>query len=291
MTQSPDQLELELCLRWWEGHSTLSLDSNPFHWKQGWEVAPVDRPTAASFISNHHYLKTLPVNRRRFGLYNRLGRLTGLAVYGVPLNYAAFTPLGCANDEALELCRLVLLDDTHGIARVPCNGESAFVARCHHMLRREGFAGVISYSDPLKRMTTDGREITPGHVGIVYQALSAVYLGTSRPGTLRLLPDGQAFHHRSAQKVRGSERNWQSAIRQLQNHGAGPLRGDPALWLKEWIPKITRAVAHPGQHKYAFALHPAVRRSLPNFNPHSYPTPPQGRRPAQYGRHRLPDPI
>jgi len=159
------------------------------------------------------------------------------------------------------------------------------------MLRREGFAGVISYSDPLKRMTTDGREITPGHVGIVYQALSAVYLGTSRPGTLRLLPDGQAFHHRSAQKVRGSERNWQSAIRQLQNHGAGPLRGDPALWLKEWIPKITRAVAHPGQHKYAFALHPAVRRSLPSFNPHSYPTPPQGRRPAQYGRHRLPDPV
>lgn len=277
------QLEIAACQRWWEQESTFVVDDKPFAWSQGWEVAALDRKTVRSFIRQHHYLKKLPVNRARFGLYNRRGYLCGVAVYGVPANYGAFKPLGCDRDDALELSRLVLLDDRFGALSVPCNGESAFVGECHHRLRREGYAGVISFSDPMKRTTVDGAEITPGHIGGVYQALSAVYLGHSRPGTVLLLPDGQAFHRRTAQKIRHRERNWEAAVEELRGYGAGPMTGDPGAWLEEWLPKLTRPMSHPGNHKYAFALHRAVRKALPAFNPKAYPAPPGGRSAPKWG--------
>ena len=279
--QTVEQLEIPACQRWWEQESSFIRDDEPFRWSQGWEVSPLDRATARTFIQRHHYLKKLPVNRERFGLYNRRGYLVGVAVYGVPSNYAAFSVLGCDNDAALELSRLVLLDGAHGALSVPCNGESAFVGRCHDLLRRKGYEGVISFSDPMKRTATDGREITPGHVGGVYQGCSAVYLGQSRPGPLLLLPDGQALHRRTVQKIRHLERNWEAAVTELRSYGAGPFVGEAEAWLDEWVPKLTRRLHHPGNHKYAFALHRAVRRALPPSKP--YPVPPGGRVAPKWG--------
>lgn len=275
------QLAFGACQRWWEREGVLVADNEPFRWDQGWSVEPIDRAAARTFTNRHHYLATLPVNRRCFGLHARGGQLVGVAVYGVPANYAVFEPLGCPNEEALELSRLVLLDG------VPCNGESAFVSRCHDALRKEGFAGVISFSDPQPRTTEAGETIMPGHIGLVYQSLSAVYLGRGKARVIRMLPDGQAFHGRAVQKIRAQEKGWERAVEKLRSYGAGPLVGDPVAWLKTWVPRLTRAVSHPGNHKYAFGLHRAVRKTLPGFNPAEYPVPPAGRVAARWGERAL----
>jgi hypothetical protein len=85
------------------------------------------------------------------------------------------------------LGRLVLLDE------VPGNGETWFLGRCFACLRREGLAGVVLFSDPCRRLNREGVQVFGGHVGTVYQAHNAVYLGRGTPRTLALLPDGRVF--------------------------------------------------------------------------------------------------
>lgn len=169
---------------------------------------------------------------------------------------------GSATDST-ELGRLVLLDE------VPGNGESWFVARCLRLLKAEGIRGVVSFSDPVPRTAVDGRVIMPGHVGTVYQALSAAIRGRSKPRTLRLLPDGTTFSERAISKIRNDDRGRQYAQAQLVAHGAEPPReGETgAAWLAKWLPRLTRPLAHPGNHRYAWAL--AGPRLA--FDPRDYP--------------------
>ena len=196
----------------------------------------------------------------RFGLY-RSSALVGVAVFSHPSNDAVLTTVfpGAAT-ESLELGRFVLLDD------VPGNGETWFLGRCFDLLRREQLVGVVSFSDPVLRQSEDGDVVFPGHLGTIYQAHNAVYLGRSSPSTLRLLPDGTVFSNRAAGKVRRLERGWSYASGQLVKHGADPLdpgREDSRVWLHRWTQLLTRPLRHHGNHKYAWALARRVRRFLP----------------------------
>jgi len=221
-------------------------------------------PRAVAFVEEHHYSHSFPAGRFSFGLY-RTGELSGVAVFSVPANAAALTNVfHCRLEDATELGRLVLLDS------VPANGETWFLGKAFAELRREGLAGVVSFSDPVPRRTADGRVIHAGHIGTIYQAFNGVYLGRGRARTLRLLQDGLVFNDRTAQKIRGRERGWEGAARTLvEKYGAAPMGDeDPTAWLRYWLGQLTTPLPHPGNHKYAWALHRAVRRLLPPSLPY-----------------------
>lgn len=219
------------------------------------EPIPGDQK-ARAFIQEHHYLKSYPAARRRFGLYHR-GTLVGVAVYSHPVNDKTLAVFPGEPKESLELGRLVLADS------VPANGESWFIARCFDALRKEGFIGVASFCDPLPRLGMRGEVVFKGHIGVIYQAMNAVYLGRSKPGMINVLPDGSVMHRRSIQKIRGMEQGWEAAVRRLVQFGAPSPEGDIRKWLDAALAAVSRPVRHPGNHKYAWILGRRWRRLLP----------------------------
>ena len=229
---------------------------------RSFEVAPIpDDRTAKSFVLEHHYSGSYPPARRRFGLY-RGAELVGVAVFSVPVNARSLDPCpGDANSRA-ELGRLVLLDD------VEANGESWFVARCFESLAREGFTGVVSFADPVPRSSSNGLVIFPGHIGTIYQALNAVFIGRSKPETKLLLPDGTALPARAVAKIKSGDRGWRYAVDRLVEHGADPPDGDRVAWLARELPKVTRRQKHGGNLKYAWALTSAGKRAMPGSKPY-----------------------
>jgi hypothetical protein len=231
-----------------------------------YEVEPMAGKDARAigFVEMHHYSRSFPAGRFSYGL-RRHGTLVGIAVFSHPTNNLTLTNVfPCDPLEAVELGRLVLLDE------VPGNGESFFVARTFDQLRKEGIKGVISFSDPVRRLTVEGRTVMPGHVGGVYQALNAVYAGRGTARTLRMFPDGTVFNDRTAQKIRKHERGWEAAIEDLERRGAEHFQGDSRQWLRTWTPLLTRPVKHGGNHKYLWALDKRLRKALPPSQP--YPT-------------------
>lgn len=224
---------------------------------RAYEVAPVEEPIAKAFVTEHHYSGSYPAGRFSFGLY-RGEQLVGAAVFSHPCNDLVLTNVFPGEAaESTELGRFVLLDS------VPGNGETWFLARCFEQLRRSSLLGVLSFSDPVPRTGDDGRIVFPGHLGVIYQAHNAVYLGRGTARTLRILPDGSVLNARAMQKVRAREQGWEYVARTLVRHGApAPFRYSRAYlieWLETWIPKLTRPLRHPGNHRYAWALNRSVR--------------------------------
>jgi hypothetical protein len=230
-----------------------------------YEVASMDGPgsdnAAKGFVERHHYSGSFPAARFRFGLY-RGAELVGVAVFSQPCRPEVVTNVfPAAAGDAVDLGRFVLLDD------VPANGESWFLARAFDLLRHD-VAGVVSFSDPMARARADGEVVFGGHVGTVYQASNAVYVGRARADTVRLLPDGRSFPNRAVQKIRKREKGWRYAIAALVAAGAEEPSGDVTAWLEQWLPRVTRKIRHPGNHKYAWALDRALRRRLPASQPY-----------------------
>ncbi len=174
-----------------------------------------------------------------------------MAVFSHPCNDRVLTNVfGGRPTDSVELGRFVLLDT------VPFNGETWMLGCCLRRLRALGVRGVVSFSDPVPRTNLEGRLIFPGHVGTIYQAGNAAYLGRGQARTLRLLPDGAVFSDRARQKVCAHERGWEYAQAQLVRFGAETLgpEDDGREWLGRWLPRLTRPLPHPGNHRYAWAL-------------------------------------
>jgi hypothetical protein len=247
---------MSLTQRWRERRDTYRPAGEPIQTRD-YEVAPIrtDGP-AKAFIVQHHYSGCYPAARFRFGLY-RHGALVGVAVFSHPCNNATLSNV-FDRDPAVELGRFVLLDD------VPANGETWFLGQTFALLKRESVEGVVSFSDPVPRTTSDGRRVFPGHIGTIYQAHNAVYLGRSTMRTLRLLPDGRVFSDRAIQKIRKKEKGWRYSAGQLEAHGATPPDGPG--WLAAQLTALTRRLRHPGNHRYAWSL--TRKRSWPK---QSYP--------------------
>jgi hypothetical protein len=236
--------------RWRDGRHFYKPPEEPIPTRQ-YEVAEIsrDRETKA-FVLAHHYAATYPAARFRYGLYHR-GNLVGVAVFSHPTNDLVLTSVFPGDSlDSVELGRFVLLDS------VPGNGETWFLARTFEGLRRAGLRGVVSFSDPVPRKATDGRLVFPGHLGTIYQAHNAAYLGRSRPSTLRLLPDGTVLSNRALQKLRSSDRGWRYVAASLVRFGAAlPQDGENlSTWMDHWLPRLTRTLRHQGNHKYAWNL-------------------------------------
>lgn len=245
----------QLCLRWKERKPAWA--HGPYIDTSIHEVAAIpDDNTASAFVHTHHYLGTYPPARFRFGIYRR-GQLAGVAVFGVPQRDAVVTSVfPCGPSSAVVLSRFVLFDE------VEKDGETWFLGQCRRALRREGIEGVVAFSDPVAR-EVDGLVVMPGHVGTIYKAHSARYLGRSKAETKWLLPNGQTFHRRAMSKIKKGERGCGSAAARLQQFGAPAVDGDPSMWLATWLPRIARPVRHPGNHKYAWAVNNRMWRHMP----------------------------
>lgn len=252
--------------RWREGHDSYRLAGEAWRaYELRCEVAEVARPEAAAFVRAHHYEGSVSTMRRTHGLFHA-GQLVGVALYGVPLRSCVLTSVFPGDpSQSVELSRFVLLDE------VPYDGESWTIARSREMLEREGFRGIVAFSDPLPRATADGHVVKPGHIGQIYKASSAVYLGQARKGWIHLLPDGRVFHRRAQTKIRAGEKGWDGAAAALVRAGARPPRclargawdaDELRPWLARWLSRLARRVRHPGNHKYAIPFTRADRRAL-----------------------------
>lgn len=228
-----------------------------------YEVAPIESDTIAKqFVLDHHYSGCYPAARFRFGLYHRED-LVGVAVFSQPMSTGVLKPLPGNPADSVELGRFVLLDN------VPANGETWFLARAFELLRQH-VVGVVSFSDPMPRDDLAGSVVFGGHVGTIYQAFNAVYVGRGARRTLHLLPDGTVFSARAASKIRQRERGWRYAAAQLERFGVPALgrTEDAAAWLRDALKQVTRTRRHPGNHKYAWALSRRDRRFLPVSQPY-----------------------
>lgn len=249
-------MKTQIAQRWRDGKSTYRPSGETIDTCH-YEVAEiVSDKTAKSFVVEHHYDRSYPAARLRYGLF-RHGALVGVAVFSVPAHPAVLSVVPGESSEAVELGRFVLLDD------VPGNGETWFLARCFELVRERGIVGIVSHSDPQPRMSANGETVFRGHVGTIYQAHNAVYLGCTARRTQYLLPNGTVFSARSVSKVRSKERGWRGAAEPLVRLGASEPGEDTREWLREWMPLLTRTVRHPGNHKYVWGLTKAVKRMLP----------------------------
>lgn len=232
----------------------------------GIDILPEAR--ARAFVLEHHYSGSYPAARMAFGLFARpagamQADLMGVAVLSVPVQPRAVPAYtGLPSAAGVDLGRLVLID----APEVAGNAESWFVSRVLKAARRElGVDAVISYSDPLPRLTADGVLVKPGHVGLVYQALSAAYGGRAAPRTLWLRPDGTVLAPRTLDKLRKDDRGAAGAYRQLLLAGA-PRRhtqepGDAYVARALAEGPFTR-IRHPGNHVYAWGLTREARRNI-----------------------------
>jgi hypothetical protein len=210
---------------------------------------PDDAP-AKLFIETHHYSRSYPAARFRFGLYRR-GELAGVAVFSHPCNDRVLTNVFPGDPlSSVELGRFVLED------QVPGNGETWFLGRAFALLRRHGLRGVVSFSDPIPRTNAHGQLVFPGHYGTIYQAHNGIYLGRSTPRALHVLPDGRVLSPRAIQKIRSGDQGRRYGTGLLVAAGAAPPlpNEDTAEWLTHWLARLTRRIHHKGNHRYAWAL-------------------------------------
>lgn len=240
--------------RWREREHSWRRTSEGGFDKRRYDVSLLaDDSTAKAFVERHHYSGSFPAARLRAGLLEG-DELVGVAVFGVPMQAKVLTSAFPGLDpyvESVELSRFVLLD------RVPANAESWFLAQAFREAAARDVRGVVAFSDPVPRLTRDGRVVMPGHVGTIYQASNGVFARErSTARTLLIGPDGRVFSARSVQKIRTLERGHEYAERQLVEWGASP-RGDeaPLLWLHTALTSAgVQRIRHPGNYRYLFRV-------------------------------------
>lgn len=249
--------QLSLCQRWRERRDRYRPAGERIE-PSRYGVDVISDKAAAAFVAEHHYAPNVPPQVLSIGLFDAhaIGapRLAGVCVFSVSMNQRAVPcRTGQPANRGCELGRLVLLDD------VAANGESWFVSRAFKLLRDEKphLAAVVSYSDPLPRRRSDGSLFKVGHIGTVYQALGARFVGRSAARTLLIANDGTVVSERSLSKLRNDERGAGYAYDQLRLLGAPPMEpGESGAGYVARVTSLTmfRRVAHPGNFTYVWGL-------------------------------------
>lgn len=261
----------EVAQRWRDGRDgfVLDLERGVFD-PRGFEVVHTRaHAEGQAFVRRHHYSRKAKGGGQLFEI-RRGADLVGVAIYSQP-GGAAVLPAWFPGHEktSLELSRLVLLDE------VPFNAETWMLARTRETLWREGYTGVVSFSDPMPRELRAGGFILAGHVGTAYAASSALYTGQTSRETQWLFGDGTVYPARCRTKIRAYAagapparcQGWRYAVDALLAQGAAPFTfapGDPAaaVWCDAALAQLARRRIHPGQHRYLWARRGAARRDL-----------------------------
>lgn len=248
------------CQRWRDRRSAMRIAPELFD-PAAFTVDVLDEKPAKAFVERHHYSGSYPAARVRAGLF-RGRHLVGVAVFAEPAQQATVAKYAPGASDGVVLGRFVLLDE------VEANAETWFLARAFRVLRTErpGLGAVVSYSDPHPRHALDGRVVLAGHIGTIYQAHNARYLGRSSRETQHLDRDGRVVSRRSLSKIRNDERGAAYAYAQLLAAGAParrPLEDGPAYLARALAEGPFRRVRHPGNHVYAWPLAAGVALAEP----------------------------
>lgn len=259
---------VDFCQRWDDGLASRRPAGELIIPSQ-YEVAVSDDPRGSKrFVKQHHYLGTASSTAHPFNLY-RHGELVGVALFGPPASMAAHRAVfpTLSPIEGVNLGRFVLVNE------VPGNGESWFIARCFELLRARGVVAVESCADPEPRSSSTGATVFGGHLGIIYQATNGHYVGKTNKSSRRLLPDGTCFSNRARSKIANGESGRRYAGGQLVRWGADPIEPgeDPREWLAFWMPRLTRAARHQGNHRYLWCLDKRARREVLHVPALPYP--------------------
>ena len=243
--------------RWREGKSSYRPPDEVID-PSRYGVEVVESSEARPFVERHHYSGSYPAARLAVGLFRArrwvTPELVGVAVFSVPMQPRAIPRYtGAAAEAGVELGRLVLLDD------VPGNGESWFVSRAFKALRgaHPEVTAVLSYSDPVPRLTAAGGIVMPGHVGTVYQALNATYHGRGSARWIWVDTLGRTVSGRSLSKIRLGENGASGAAERLVQLGAPRMRpGEkPDAWVARALAEGPfRRIHHRGNHAYTWEL-------------------------------------
>ena len=266
--------ESDHCQRWANGaHSWRHASDGGFDAAR-FAVAPIPEATARAFVQRHHYAGTYPAARLAYGLLTTDDALAvdgtevdGLALVGVaalsiPMRESVLTGVFPDLDpyrQSLELGRFILTD-------TPANAESWFLGRLFEQATADGVRGVVSFADPMPRRrevldpdgTTRVETVTPGHVGMIYQATNGYACGRSTARSLTYLPrHGLVVPDRTLSKIRNAESGHEGAERYLVTLGATARKAGQALrpWLTDALNDLGAVkVRHPGNFRYAWAL-------------------------------------
>lgn len=242
--------------RWRERREAFRPAAEPIDPRRfGVELLDGDREPRA-FVERHHYSGSYPAARVRVGLFRSRAwftpELVGVAVFGVPQSEAVLPKwTGYGNDGAVELSRFVLLDDVEG------NGETWFLARAFRLLRaaRPDLRAVLAFSDPVARRAADGRLVTPGHVGTIYQAFNGRHAGRANRATKYQAPTGRDVPKRVLDKVMTGERGARYSRDVLLAAGAPPqLPGESDAAYVVRAREAFRRYRHPGNLAYVWPL-------------------------------------
>jgi len=260
------------CQRWRNGRERYRPAGEVFDTSRA-EVQAIDERTAKSFVIGHHYAASYPAARFRAGLFIKDSlapdRLAGVCVFSVPMSQQIIPKYFPIEPNAgVELGRLVLLDD------VAANAESWFVARAFRLLKERlpQVQGVLSYSDPMPRVSAAGELVKRGHIGTVYQALNASYRGVSASRQITLSADGRIVSGRALSKLRAGTKGEAYAYDQLRAMGAPDRQPfeDATAYVRRAIKEGGfRRMQHPGNHTYTWWL--GDRRQRPSWPEGKYP--------------------
>jgi hypothetical protein len=276
----PQQLQLPLVTRTqrWrnrrESYRPAGEPINPRHFA----VDLIAESEAKAFVQQHHYSGSFPAARMRAGLMRTLpGRrseLVGVVVFSQPMTQAVIPHWTGQRPEAgIELGRLTVLDE------IPANAESFFVARAFRLLAQQlpQVQAIVSFSDPMRRVTDSGQQITPGHAGILWQALNARHVGRSKARPVVFDRSGRVISDRALAKLRNGERGAGYVYEQLLAAGAPPRRAgeaDPDYVARALADGPFRRVRHPGNLAYVWSSLTAPRSVAAGFRPAlTYPKP------------------
>jgi len=255
------QLPLPLdgaAMRWRHGRSSYRPQQEPFDPSQ-YGVELIGDAAARAFVLEHHYSRSYPAAIAAFGLMERHGhsqRLAGVAVFSVPMNNRAAARYGAPDAPFCDLGRFVLLDEIAG------NAETWFLSRALAGLasvktdesNRPLHRLVLAYSDPQPRTAANGDVLFAGHIGGIYAAASAVYLGRGTPRMHWVGPDATLISPRALSKLRNGERGASYVYEQILRLGA-PRRspGEPAArYLARALAEGPfRRLRHRGNHVYS----------------------------------------
>ena len=164
------------------------------------EVKEIVIQESRPFIERWHYSGCVPTGQNIFfgwisdGVdegkdYNGLlfnESMYAVADYGIGVNpyQAAFlskqTGFMVENDKLLELKRLCRIEPKD--RSLPL---TAFISRCHKVLKKRGYKYIISFSDPMH-----------GHDGGIYKAANFIHLGTTNPEYHTVDCEGNIRHRR-----------------------------------------------------------------------------------------------
>lgn len=146
------------------------------------EIKKINSQIGKDFIKKYHYSHGCHNGPMTWGLFEN-EKLVGVIAYATPCSENVRRSVFGEElkNSVTELHRLVLFDE------IPKNSESFFIRKSLKLLKeyRPNICAVLSFADS-----------TQNHTGIIYQASSAYYTGTTAKATFYLDESGRLRHPR-----------------------------------------------------------------------------------------------